>query len=146
MISRKRKTRIIAPPDLTGWHAAKTPDANGHGDCQACGGRCCTYLVVQIPRPRSKVDIDEVRWWLAHHNVEVYIEDRQWHVQFYTPCRHLTSEGRCAIYPDRFDVCRAHEAETCEMSSGASEEISFSSPEQFDKYLASRKKRKKSKQ
>jgi len=144
--ARRREPALpLAVPDLIRWHVPKAPDAAGRGDCRVCRGRCCTYVVVQIPRPRSKVELDEVRWWLAHRNVEVYIADRQWHVQFYTPCRHLTGGGRCRIYPRRYNVCRDHDAEDCEMSGSAyPDDASFRSPEEFDAYLAARRKRPRS--
>lgn len=132
----KRRPRLSAPADLIDWHVRKAHGPDGHGDCTACRGRCCTYIIAKIARPRTKVDFDEIRWYLAHCNVQVYIEDRDWHVQFYTPCKHLTRAGRCRIYEKRFDVCRSHEAETCEVSSSAyPEEACFSTPEELDQYL-----------
>lgn len=106
------------------------------GDCSACGGQCCRYITVQIPRPRNKADIDEVRWFLAHEGVSVYIEDGQWHVQAFNRCRYLTADYRCAIYENRFDVCREHDPTECESSDGAPDAVEFHTTAEFDAYLS----------
>ncbi|MDD4889358.1 MAG: hypothetical protein PHU85_05465 [Phycisphaerae bacterium] len=141
VVARKRSPRIPKPHDYVNWHLPKAAKANGHGDCRLCGGRCCTYLVVQIDRPRTKLDLDEIRWWLAHHNVQVFIDndDGTWNAQFHTPCRHLTPRGRCRTYATRFNVCREHASENCEMSAAQMAERCFASVEDFDRYLATRK-------
>ncbi len=112
------------------------PTKDGHGDCRTCGGRCCRYVVVEIDRPRSKADRDEVRWFLAHENVWVYIDgdDRSWNVQFFTPCRHLDAEGRCRIYRRRFQICREHDTATCEASDGEQTDLVFRTTEDFDRW------------
>ena len=120
------------------------PTREGHGDCTTCNALCCRYITIQIEKPTRKVDIDEVRWFLAHKNVEVFIEDGDWYVQVYTDCEHLTPENRCAIYPRRFDVCRKHSVENCEASEGEIEAIIFRTTEDFDAYLARRRAKRKS--
>lgn len=139
--TRRRPPRLPKPFDLVNWHLPKAAKPNGHGDCRLCGGRCCTYLVVQIPTPRSKRDVDEIRWWLAHHNVQVFLdnEDGSWNIQFNTPCRYLTPSGRrCRIYANRFNVCREHASENCEMSDSQMDEVCFASVEQFDAWWPTR--------
>ncbi len=126
---------------LMTWPVRSACGPDGKGDCRICKGRCCTYVVVGIPRPRSKVDVDEIRWFLAHENLQVYIEDGDWHLQFYTRCTHLTGQGLCDIYEDRFDVCREHDTETCEMSSGKTDETTFTTTEQFDRWWKRHKAR-----
>jgi uncharacterized protein len=77
--------------------------------CGDCGGRCCRYIVIEIDRPSSKNDYDNIRWHLSHENVGVFIDhDRKWHVEFRTNCRHLSEENRCMIYSERPNICRSH--------------------------------------
>ena len=115
------------------------PTGQGHGDCARCGGKCCRYITIQIDRPTRKVDVDEIRWFLAHHNVEVFIEDRKWYVQAYNRCKHLTEDNRCAIYEDRFQVCREHGVDECEESDGQVEATIFRTTEEFDAYWSGEK-------
>jgi Fe-S-cluster containining protein len=125
------------------WPVREARTARGRGDCAVCRGRCCTYVTVEIARPADRVDRDEVRWFLAHENIQVFIEDGEWYVQFYTPCRHLTADGRCAIYAGRFDVCREHSTRECEMSVGKVDAVVFSTTEEFDRWWDRRKQEKK---
>jgi len=116
-------------------------DQEGHGDCTACGAKCCRYVVVEIDKPRAKIDCEEIRWFLAHENVLVYIDgdDRTWNVQFDTPCRHLDANNRCTIYGRRFEICRDHDPETCEVSDGEQTDTVFRTTEDFDRWWRNRK-------
>jgi len=121
------------------------PKKDGQGDCAACGGTCCRYITIEIEKPKHRVDVDEVRWFLAHEHIEVFIEDKRWYVQVHNRCKHLTDDNRCAIYDDRFDVCRQHDPEECEASDGEPDAIEFHTTEEFDAYRARKKAEKKAK-
>jgi len=105
-------------------------------DCTQCGGRCCRYIVVEIEKPRAKIDREEIRWFLAHKNVLVYIDDddKTWNVQFTTPCEHLDEKGRCRIYPRRYDICRDHDPATCEGREGEVADTIFRTTADFDRW------------
>jgi len=117
------------------------PTPEGHGDCTACGALCCRYITIEIEKPTRKADVDEIRWFLAHEDVEVFIEDGDWYVQVNTRCKHLTTDNRCAIYEDRFQVCRDHDPKECEASDGEVEAVIFRTTEEFDAYWARKKPR-----
>ncbi len=123
------------------------PKRDGHGDCETCGGRCCRYVVVQIDKPTRKIDREEVRWFLAHENVLVYIDhdEKTWNVQFNTPCTHLTKSNRCRIYADRYKVCRDYDTETCEESDGEVDATIFHAPEEYDAWREKMKRKKRRK-
>jgi len=118
---------------------------DGRGDCVACGAKCCRYITVEIEKPRKKVDVDEIRWFLAHENIEVFIDEGQWYLQVYNRCKHLTRNNRCRIYDRRFDVCRDYDTATCEASDGEDDAISFRTTEEFDEYRARKKAKRKAK-
>jgi len=99
---------------------------------------------VEVPTPRRKVDVDEMRWFLAHENVTSYLEDGQWHLQIYNRCKHLTDDHTCSNYEDRFDVCRQYEPHECEIT-GEEDVIRFRCTEDYDRYLESRRKKRKAK-
>ena len=75
--------------------------------CQACGGRCCKYLAIGVDAPTSRLAIENIRWYLYHENVSVFADhDKQWYVEFRTPCRAQDKHQRCTVYEKRPDVCR----------------------------------------
>jgi Fe-S-cluster containining protein len=117
----------------------------GPGDCGTCGAKCCRYVVVELERPTDRIDREEIRWLLAHENVLVYIDgdDGTWNVQFNTPCTHLDADHRCTIYDRRFDICRDHDAETCESSDGEQTDVIFRTTEDFDRWRRAKKARKR---
>ncbi len=116
----------------------------GHGDCEACGARCCRYVVVEISKPTSKADRDEIRWLLAHRAIEVYIDhdDKTWNLQVFNECVHLADDGRCANYDGRFDVCRDYDTETCEASDGEVDATIFRTPADFDAWWEVKREKK----
>ncbi|MBL7141139.1 MAG: YkgJ family cysteine cluster protein [Planctomycetes bacterium] len=119
----------------------------GHGDCTRCGARCCRYIVVEIEKPRTKIDREEIRWFLAHKNVLVYVDDddKTWNVQFTTPCEHLDGEGRCRIYPGRYEICRDHDPATCEASDSESGDTIFFTTADFDRWWRNQQARRRRK-
>src|SRR5436190_17100327 len=64
--------------------------------CAGCGD-CCRYVTAQIKSPRSRVDYDEIRWFLLHENIQVFIDEDGWYIEFATRCRKLDG-WRCSIY------------------------------------------------
>jgi Fe-S-cluster containining protein len=115
------------------------------GDCATCGAKCCRYVVVELDKPTDRIDREEIRWLLAHENVLVYIDgdDGTWNVQFTTPCTHLDADHRCTVYDRRFDICRDHDAETCESSDGEQTDVIFRTTEDFDRWRRAKKARKR---
>ena len=118
-------------------------EKDGRGNCATCGALCCRYITVEMDEPARNVDVDEIRWFLAHEDVEVFIEDKRWYVQVRTKCKHLTANNRCDVYGDRFDVCRQHGPEECEASDGQTDAIEFHTTAEFDAYWARKKAKRK---
>jgi len=42
-------------------------------NCKNCG-YCCSYVTVQIDDPEDDIDWEEMKWWLCHENVLLYID------------------------------------------------------------------------
>ncbi|HOP28497.1 MAG TPA: YkgJ family cysteine cluster protein [Spirochaetota bacterium] len=105
--------------------------------CGQCGGKCCGYVAIEIDKPNCKKDYDIIRWYLAHQNVNVFIDhDKNWHVEFRTPCEFQDSDNKCRIYTKRPTICREHgRAEgDCEFYDSPYTEY-FSSCKEFESYL-----------
>ncbi|MFH1877245.1 MAG: YkgJ family cysteine cluster protein [Candidatus Omnitrophota bacterium] len=112
--------------------------------CVKCRAKCCRYFALEIDTPRSKRDFENVRWFLAHNGVKIYVESRKWHLEVKSECRFLTEDHRCGIYEKRPLICREYEIESCEYSLGGhSPSLIFHNIDELDKYLAKRFKKKK---
>ena len=112
--------------------------------CEGCD-HCCRYVSIQIDRPRSKHDYDNIRWYLLHKNVSVMIDwEGDWLIQFDTPCEWLI-DGRCGHYTLRPEICREYDPAECERYAGAAEKVLLRNPDDLERYLESRKSKKKAK-
>jgi hypothetical protein len=100
-------------------------------DCQACGARCCRHIALEIDKPTCKQDYDNVRWYLLHEGITVFVDhDGDWHVEFPSPCSFLGPDDRCRRYTERPRVCRDYPARDtlCE----------YETADQFVRYLEGR--------
>ena len=77
--------------------------------CAECGGKCCEYVAIEIDKPTSKSDYDNVRWYLAHKDVNVFIDhDKNWYIEFRSDCLEKDENNLCKIYKTRPKICREH--------------------------------------
>ena len=109
--------------------------------CEECGGRCCNYVAVELEKPKGKKDYDSIRWYLAHKNVNVFVDhSKNWFVEFRTPCDKKNLKNRCTIYNTRPVICRNHGnfEGSCEHYDTPYKEY-FSTVREFEKYLENRK-------
>jgi Fe-S-cluster containining protein len=100
---------------------------------------------VYLDEPKNKVDFDEIRWFVAHENVSVYRDhDKQWIVEFKTPCNYQNPDNTCATYETRPNVCARYEPKICTFNTEGKiyDKVMLKTPEDLDAYLAKRKKKK----
>lgn len=91
---------------------SRTLDPNDPEPCRHCG-HCCRYVTVKLDSPRARTDYDEIRWFLLHENVCVFVDTDGWFVEFHTVCRKL-EEWRCGDYAGRPQVCSDYAVDNCE--------------------------------
>ncbi len=104
--------------------------------CEHCTALCCRYIALPIDTPRKRSDFDDIRWYLLHEGVSVFIEDGDWYICITTTCRHLQPDHRCGIYETRPRICRDYSTEGCDYHSGDyGWEQHFTCPEHLDEYL-----------
>ncbi|TPW17720.1 MAG: hypothetical protein FD129_265 [bacterium] len=103
---------------------------------------CCTYVSLAIDAPKTEADLDHIRWYLAHRNIQIYIgHEDDWYFLVNNVCENLTADG-CAIYEDRFEICRDYSAATCEMTTGEpAEKVLFRTVDDFDRWLERNRER-----
>lgn len=104
--------------------------------CKGCNAKCCRYIATEIDKPEKKKDFENILWYLLHKNVEVFIEDGLWFVQFLTDCNQLDKDGNCNIYFKRPKICRDLSIKNCERyGKGQPYDKIFKKPEDLIKYM-----------
>jgi Fe-S-cluster containining protein len=106
--------------------------------CKACNAACCRYIAIEIDEPEDEQDIENIRWYLVHKNVVVYIDDEdRWILEFHTDCKMLDENNRCTYHSKRPIICKEHMPDVCVKSDAEGEpwEIRFENIEQFEKYV-----------
>lgn len=105
--------------------------------CRKCAGLCCRYVALPIETPKTKADFDDVRWYLAHEGISIFVEDGDWYINIANRCKYLDQDNRCAIYEHRPRICRSYQDKNCDFHSGDyGYELHFTSIEELDEYLA----------
>jgi Fe-S-cluster containining protein len=104
--------------------------------CEYCTAVCCRYIALPIETPEEHGEFDDVRWYLMHENVSVFVEDGEWYICFSTTCRHLQPDHRCGVYETRPRICRNYSTSNCDYHSGDyGWEQHFTCPEHLDQYV-----------
>jgi Fe-S-cluster containining protein len=103
--------------------------------CEHCTAACCRYIALPLDAPETPADFEDIRWFLMHEHVSVFVEDGDWYVAFQTPCRHLQPDHRCGVYRTRPKICRTYTTDDCDYHSGDYNwEQHFTAPEHLDAY------------
>lgn len=104
--------------------------------CEKCQGLCCRYIALPIETPSTRGDFDDVRWYLAHEGITVFVEDDDWYINIASRCKHLTRDNLCEIYAKRPRICRGYKDASCDYHSGDyGYEHYFSSIEELDEHI-----------
>ncbi|MBT3690890.1 YkgJ family cysteine cluster protein [archaeon] len=105
--------------------------------CEGCKAKCCKYICVEIDKPEDKEDYEHILWYLVHKDVSVFIEGKEWYIQFDTPCNKLDEKYMCKIYDKRPEICKKLSIENCEKhGAGEAYDVLFKNVEDFVKYMA----------
>ncbi|MCR4315717.1 MAG: hypothetical protein NUW37_05125 [Planctomycetes bacterium] len=110
-----------------------------------CRARCCRYITTRIVAPRKHADFDEIRWFLAHRGVKIFISQRKWYLQVQTPCEHLNENNYCNIWPNHFDVCKDYDPKDCEFTGNGDWDIEaeWTSTAEFDAWREAKRNKPK---
>ena len=104
--------------------------------CEHCTAVCCRYIALPIDPPDTPAEFEDVRWFLLHESVSIFIEDDDWYIAFHTPCRHLQADHRCGIYDTRPKICRSYTTNDCDYHSGDYNwQHHFTTAEHLDAYV-----------
>lgn len=110
--------------------------------CDECRGYCCDGMILEIPKPRTKKDYEDIRWYLYHEGTHVYIDlEGDWMAEMGLPCKHRDPRGgRCRIYSRRPPMCRDASHAECEMNMEDAR-VRFRTVREYDAWLKGRKRR-----
>ncbi len=105
--------------------------------CEDCTGLCCRYFALPIDTPEDKGDYDDIRWFLCHEDITVFVEDGDWYININSKCRRLSRNGhRCEIYHNRPRICRKYRHADCDFVEGEYDyELHFTDDKQMEEYI-----------
>ena len=105
--------------------------------CGKCTGLCCRYMALPIETPEDREDYDDIRWYLCHENVTVFVEDDDWYINLKNKCKNLSEDDyRCLIYDKRPKICRGYKHNDCDFVDGEYDyELHFTDAEQMAEYM-----------
>ena len=110
--------------------------------CKKCDALCCKYLALEIDKPTTRNDFENIRWYISHQKTSVFIQEGKWHLNVKNRCKYLDNKNRCKIYEKRPAICRRLDLNKCEYHDrNASREIKTHT--QLERYLEEKPIRRK---
>jgi Fe-S-cluster containining protein len=116
-------------------------------DCRSCQGQCCRYFALQIDKPTNAEDYDHLRWYIAHENIALFIDEKEWYLQVNDKCIFLQKDAKCGMYEQRPQICRDYGwdksgATECHgVDSATDHDAFFSNLSELEGYLLEKGKR-----
>ena len=105
--------------------------------CDKCTGLCCRYFALPIETPEDWDDYDDIRWYLCHEDMSVFVEDGDWYVNIKNKCKNLSEKNyQCEIYDTRPKICRGYKMDDCDFTGCEYDyELHFTSAHQMEEYM-----------
>ena len=105
--------------------------------CKKCTGLCCRYFALPIETPEDKEDYDDIRWYLCHEGITIFVEDDEWYMNIDNKCKYLSEKDyTCQIYDKRPRICKKYTTKDCDFIEGEYDyDLYFTSPEQMEEYI-----------
>ena len=105
--------------------------------CETCTGLCCRYFALPIDRPKTREDFDDVRLYLCHKGISIFVEDGTWYISMKNECRHLSdTDHQCLIYARRPVICRRYKKADCDYVEGEYHyDLHFINDREMDEYI-----------
>ncbi|MFA5048020.1 MAG: YkgJ family cysteine cluster protein [Patescibacteria group bacterium] len=107
--------------------------------CHKCDD-CCRYIALELDRPTTINDYQNIIWFLLHQKVAVYIDwSNHWFIEFETDCSALKNK-LCTIYDARPTMCREYQQHECtRYNKNKPEKYHFGEVAALKKYLKNNK-------
>lgn len=114
--------------------------ASSKNVCKECFAPCCRDLAIMITKPRTKAEVQELKWQLQFDTVKVYVRDYHWSLLVKGKCMYLNRNNLCRVYAQRPSTCRRHRPPECERY-GKWYDALITTPDELDSYLIKKKKK-----
>lgn len=104
--------------------------------CRQCGAKCCRYFCLEIDKPDTYQEFEDIRWFVAHKGVSVHVdEDGDWYLSVMAECRQLDADGLCTDYDNRPAICRRYSTDGCDHTQGDYEyQAEFRDPQDVEAF------------
>ncbi len=105
--------------------------------CDKCTGLCCRYIALPIENPETREEHEDIRWYLCHEDIAVFVEDDEWYINIKNKCKYLCeNEHHCKIYDKRPKICRKYRTKDCEFTSDEyGYDMHFTDDKQMEEYI-----------
>ena len=115
---------------------SKTKTKKRKIQCDKCTGLCCRYFALPLDTPEDWDDYDDMRWYLCHEDISVFIEEGDWYLNVKNKCTNLDEGNGCAIYDLRPKICRGYKMDDCDFTGMEYDyELHFTSAHQMEEYM-----------
>ena len=102
--------------------------------CQYCTARCCSYFALPMETPTERADFENIRWFMLHGNVTVFVDSGTWYLCVHNKCDYLRPDNMCGIYETRPQICRDYSTDKCEYDNDGVYDQFFETPDQIQEY------------
>ncbi|MFH1615333.1 MAG: YkgJ family cysteine cluster protein [Planctomycetota bacterium] len=105
--------------------------------CDRCTGLCCRYFALPIETPESREDYEDIRWYLCHEDITVFVDDNDWYLNVKNKCRHINSNTfKCDIYSKRPRICLGYKTDDCDLTEGEyGYDLHFTNDKDMEEYI-----------
>ena len=100
--------------------------------CGGCTALCCSYFALEIDAPDEPEDFENLRWYILHQDVEIFIDGEDWYLQINRKCQWLVG-NQCGNYENRPQICREYSDEECDFD-GVESDTTFKTIEELEAY------------
>ena len=105
----------------------------GESLCTHCTARCCRYFALPIETPTTWTDFDQLRWYMIHGRVAIFVDDGTWFLMVHGDCQYLDGNA-CGAYDARPHICRTYSTDTCEYANDGFYDKLFETADQVWEY------------
>lgn len=102
--------------------------------CTYCSAKCCRYFALPIDAPTTWDDFENMRWYMMHGAVSIFVDGETWYLMVHADCKHLQPDNRCGVYDTRPAICRRYSTDNCEYDNDGCYDKLFEAPEQIWEY------------
>lgn len=100
--------------------------------CGGCTALCCSYFALEIDEPDEPEDFENLRWYIIHEDVNIFVDDRVWYLQIFRKCSWLDG-NKCGHYDERPTICREYSDELCDFD-GVESDLVFRDVRELEAY------------